>query len=474
MPQRRVVHQHHLAVATDVNIQFQKAASVCCFLQCPQRVLHVGATGAAVPDHPQQRAVGSPRLAVDWIRQSQRKGDARPVRKGEGASPLRVIERQRHRDAREEDEEAGRSSPRPPPSIGNRAPDRGVRRMVGASVLLGGMVGVVVGQTCAPLSLFTLPNSATRPTSPAHWCDGIGRPTDRPFCRERRPHGTSRIRVIHDFLHTDHALAFAPASPPTLSGHQLAVGTGHLRYVIRADVTKTPAAVPVEPQHLLVESPQARSVAHRQQRDAQLARALVQEALHVQTHRRGAFVEHRVLRSMEEQSRHSQPLLLAAAEHIGPVTHIVPAVAAFAQFTQMHLLQQLLQIIVAQAALAHVAGGQRVDDLLAQRAQRQVRPLRHVEHAVIGWTVQRAAVQRPQSAQHPEQRRLAAAVRPGDEHIGAGRCVDGQSLHQQRAVRRDDIHVLEADEIHIVHQTARRHQCPQLYVFLCRSSLARQ
>ena len=69
----------------------------------------------------------------------------------------------------------------------------------------------------------------------------------------------------------------------------------------------------------------------------------------------------------------------------------------------------------------HVLSAMRVDDLVAERAQREVRPLRNEDKLVRGGLAHDAAVHGPQPAQDPEERRLAAPVRPDDEQVLLGR-----------------------------------------------------
>ena len=59
----------------------------------------------------------------------------------------------------------------------------------------------------------------------------------------------------------------------------------------------------------------------------------------------------------------------------------------------------------------------RVDDLVAERAQREVRPLRDEDELVRGRLAHDAAVHGPQPAQDPEERRHAAPVWPDDEQV---------------------------------------------------------
>lgn len=70
-------------------------------------------------------------------------------------------------------------------------------------------------------------------------------------------------------------------------------------------------------------------------------------------------------------------------------------------------------------------------------------PLGYVEHTAVRRPDERAGVHGPQSAQHPEQRRLAASVGAGDQQVFAGFHRQCQTGHDYVAVRRHNGHVVQ-------------------------------
>src|ERR1700760_2158229 len=97
-------------------------------------------------------------------------------------------------------------------------------------------------------------------------------------------------------------------------------------------------------------------------------------------------------------------------------------------------LQNAQQIRFRSAALAHLPHRVRIDDLLAQRAMRQVRALGDVEDVLKRRLDNRAAVDRPQAAEDAEQAALAAAVGPDDEQVGAALDGKGEREYEYVAV----------------------------------------
>ena len=101
---------------------------------------------------------------------------------------------------------------------------------------------------------------------------------------------------------------------------------------------------------------------------------------------------------MVEQPRPSDLLLVTTTQRLAPLACGVPAALTFDDVLHLH-----------------------DHDLVAQRAQREVRPLRNEDELVRGRLVHDAAVHGPQPAQDPEERRLAASVRAYDEQVLLGR-----------------------------------------------------
>lgn len=106
-------------------------------------------------------------------------------------------------------------------------------------------------------------------------------------------------------------------------------------------------------------------------------------------------------------------LLLPARQDFGPVQRHVK-VAAFLQVNEFDHFEHFSQMLVRHALVLHLESRVRVDDLVSQSAQGEIRLLRNVEQFRAGWLDQTTSEQWPQFAQQTEQRRLAASVRSAD------------------------------------------------------------
>ena len=95
----------------------------------------------------------------------------------------------------------------------------------------------------------------------------------------------------------------------------------------------------------------------------------------------------------------------------------------------------------------HVFPAVRIDHLVTERAQREVRPLRNEDELVCGGLAHDAAVHGPQPAQDPEERRLAAPVRPDDEQVLLAMRSKARSAWTIEAEAEDvDVGICDADE----------------------------
>ena len=89
----------------------------------------------------------------------------------------------------------------------------------------------------------------------------------------------------------------------------------------------------------------------------------------------------------------------------------------------------------------------RVDDLVAQRADGEVRALRHVKEVRLRGLGDHAVKLGPKVAKDAEQGRLAAAVRAGDQAVHAGADLKVERAHKNVAVRGHNRHILEFDDL---------------------------
>ena len=103
----------------------------------------------------------------------------------------------------------------------------------------------------------------------------------------------------------------------------------------------------------------------------------------------------------------------------------------------MHVAQHTLEVGVAPAGVAHVHGRVRVDDLVAQSADAEVRPLREEHDAVVGGAAagarHEAAVDGPQPGEEAGDGGLAGAVGARDEEVVAGAEDEGEGVDERGA-----------------------------------------
>ena len=185
--------------------------------------------------------------------------------------------------------------------------------------------------------------------------------------------------------------------------------------------------------------PQATAVADRHQRDAQGLGVIVHDLFRLEGDAARALVEDGVLGAVVEEASHGDALLQAAREHVAPLgLGVPPFVVQVHEVRQVERLEDGEEVGVGGTALAHLPQRVRVDDLLAQRAAREVGPLRQVEDGGKGRLVDGAAVDRPQAAENAEERRLAAAVGADDKEMVAVLDGKGEGLDENVAVGRDN------------------------------------
>eukprot|EP00754_Rhynchopus_humris_P048184 Rhum_TRINITY_DN7609_c0_g9::Rhum_TRINITY_DN7609_c0_g9_i1::g.23887::m.23887 len=277
---------------------------------------------------------------------------------------------------------------------------------------------------------------------------------------ERRERGGERERererqkaaVRRIFLHNTIAGAGASESrakqqaPPPPTSSSIVQRLGVLLHKVREG-----NALVLEGQRVRVMPPDRPPVRHRQDGGALLLHLLVEPRLIIDVDLRRALVEDRKLRLVVEHACQPNLLPLAARQHVLPLTHGVQAVFLAGVHVQaLGPLQDLQQLLVRLAR--HQVG---VHDLVPQRPVHQVRTLRQEEDVLrLRRPVQLSRHHRPQPGQHPEQRRLAAPVRPRDQHVVAHLHLEAHRLHQKLPVRRHDRHVLEPDRAVARHDLA--------------------
>lgn len=72
---------------------------------------------------------------------------------------------------------------------------------------------------------------------------------------------------------------------------------------------------------------------------------------------------------------YSDSLFLSTTQYIHPVLHAIPASLSLQYVAQLHLIQEVNQVVVAHSLPAHVILRIWVDDLVSQSSQSHVRPL---------------------------------------------------------------------------------------------------
>lgn len=125
---------------------------------------------------------------------------------------------------------------------------------------------------------------------------------------------------------------------------------------------------------------------------------LIQQALDITAHSTRPLIDKRIPRLVVQHTRNRHTLLLATTQHVLPVLARIPPALAVRQVAQLRLLKHAVQFELAAARVAHIELRVRVDDLIAQRARAEIRPLREEHdavHAVLARPRNEAAVCRP-------------------------------------------------------------------------------
>ena len=163
--------------------------------------------------------------------------------------------------------------------------------------------------------------------------------------------------------------------------------------------------------------PQRLPVTHRNQRDPLVLHVLVQVALHVNAHRRGALVQYRIYRPVVNQPSHRHALLLTARKHVIPLVLRVPATLTLHQVFKLDLSENFLEFLLVDTLAFHVLNCVRVYNLIAQCSLGQVWALGDVEDLIDGWLVDYATEDWPKLPEDTEQRRFTATVGSCDEEV---------------------------------------------------------
>mmetsp|Transcript_3257 Transcript_3257/g.5229 ORF Transcript_3257/g.5229 Transcript_3257/m.5229 type:complete len:431 (-) Transcript_3257:871-2163(-) len=202
-----------------------------------------------------------------------------------------------------------------------------------------------------------------------------------------------------------------------------------------------------ERQHVVVMTTQRLAMRHGEQRDAQCFARLVQRVFHVARHGTRALVENGKRRSMVEEAAERHALFLTAGKARVPVAHFAERPLFQDEAGGIDDREERFEVRVGHAALHHLLDRVRIDELVAQRAEHEVRLLRQEENARLGRFGEHARLQRPQLANHAEQRTLATAVRSGHHDVDATLHATRQVLDEQLAVGRHQVDRVELDVV---------------------------
>ncbi|KAI3487477.1 hypothetical protein L1887_48581 [Cichorium endivia] len=205
------------------------------------------------------------------------------------------------------------------------------------------------------------------------------------------------------------------------------------------------AALAVVLEHVAVVLPQRRPVRDGEHGDAELGGVVVHDLLDLERDGRGALVQDGVLGLVVEEARHGDALLVAARKSVAPLALHVPAALACDNVLDLQHAQNVQQVLVGLAARTHLLRRVWVNDLVSERAEREVGTLRDVGELGRGWLLDRAAVHGPETTEDAEERALAASVGADDEQVLARLHVEAQLGHENVAVGADDGHVAELD-----------------------------
>ena len=191
----------------------------------------------------------------------------------------------------------------------------------------------------------------------------------------------------------------------------------------------------------VVQRAQRRAVADADDRRRRQRRAQppVQPRFRRFVERRCRLVEEHPVGPVQQHARELQPLLLARRQHRGPVERLVQAGAQARQFR----LHQRLHDRALVERIGRLRPGQRG----GQRADRQVRSLRH-EHQRRAVRQRDAAIAAPpEPGDRAQQRCLAAARRPGDEHMLSASQAPARYVQQLATVGRLDAQRAQLDRV---------------------------
>src|ERR1043166_9019178 len=161
----------------------------------------------------------------------------------------------------------------------------------------------------------------------------------------------------------------------------------------------------------LVEAPQGAVMADADDRRMPIgfAQQPVERGFGGLVERRGRFVEENDLRAHEQDARKAKPLLLAAGEALRPIAVDIELVD---QISEPDSAQRRFELGAARLMI-----GLGIGDRIAQRAERQIRPLRQEQRMPVA-DPNPAAAERPEPGDRAQQGALAGARGAGDEAIG--------------------------------------------------------
>jgi len=234
-------------------------------------------------------------------------------------------------------------------------------------------------------------------------------------------------------------------NPPLQLGHLPQLNLQILPFVLQRQsliciqLGEHKVALPIKLQDPRVILPQTPAMGDRHQGNTQSLGIVVHDLLRLERDGRGTLVQDSVPWLVVEETGHGDALLEAAGQDITPLGLGVPAFGVqLEKVLEVEGLEDLEQLGVGDALGAHRADAVRVDDLLAQRAAREVGALRDVKDVGEGRLVDGAAVDGPETAEDAEQGRLAAAVGADDEQVIALLEGEGEGLDEDVTVGGDD------------------------------------
>ena len=144
------------------------------------------------------------------------------------------------------------------------------------------------------------------------------------------------------------------------------------------------------------------------------------------------------LRLVVEEPRPRDLLLVPTAQCLAPLPRSVPATFTLDYMLHLHDRKNIEQVTVSDAACTyaslsvfhpgeigeaerrtsiHVLDAVRVDDLVPERPEGEIGPLRDEDELVRGRLAHDTAVHRPETTEDPEQRGLAASIGADDKQV---------------------------------------------------------